>query len=473
MANFVGPDERFVYTPLAPGEVRILKVQPESHLLDIKCSVEHKSLAEIDDQYVAISYCWRDPTPVVDITLNGKKIGVAYSLLGFLIRILMSRWTGEDETGHFYRVDALCINQADLKEKSEQVQGMWKVYESAAFVYAWLGGNEDYTTLAFRTLADLPDLEAQMKRDCDRHWQNEIAPLHFGQLSHDARNAVTALANNGYFEPMWVLQEVVCAKHVVLVSGLHHIPLDAFKVWSRLLSYGDKRRMRYKPAIYLESLIEQRESTRGSHSEMTRPAARVLEKMLQRHCDRKCTDVRDHAFALLGLPLFRQFESDVELKADYSMTINEVVAMVLSYWSHLQSRGRDLKFTPGQPRRPSALEHPLSPRLDVLHIARLINDSFGVKCLSASYRRWLRSVTIRHWSSGDLSTITLASKREIISEGGTKIRCSSRLLPDLLDNRMEPRNIAMSMPQQLLKMGLIDVADMPKRLPVKVIKVRR
>ena len=46
--------------------------------------------------------------------------------------------------GDWLWIDALCINQKDKKEKSEQVNRMANVYESAEWVLIWLG--QSYTT---------------------------------------------------------------------------------------------------------------------------------------------------------------------------------------------------------------------------------------------------------------------------------------------------------------------------------------
>ena len=39
-------------------------------------------------------------------------------------------------------IDALCINQSDLQERSQQVRFMKLIYEKAKTVYTWLGGQD-------------------------------------------------------------------------------------------------------------------------------------------------------------------------------------------------------------------------------------------------------------------------------------------------------------------------------------------
>jgi hypothetical protein len=63
-------------------------------------------------------------------------------------------------------IDALCINQSDLTEKSKQVLLMQRIYSQSADVLAWLGGSD---TTARTALTILPQLEqiAKSTRDQD------------------------------------------------------------------------------------------------------------------------------------------------------------------------------------------------------------------------------------------------------------------------------------------------------------------
>jgi hypothetical protein len=51
-------------------------------------------------------------------------------------------------------VDALCIDQENLKERNFQVQQMGSIYRNAAFVFAWLGEEADDCHLTFEKLKE-------------------------------------------------------------------------------------------------------------------------------------------------------------------------------------------------------------------------------------------------------------------------------------------------------------------------------
>lgn len=56
---------------------------------------------------------------------------------------------------HFERViwiDAICINQNDLKEREHQIQYMAKIYSMAKSVIIWLGDSTEASNIALRTI---------------------------------------------------------------------------------------------------------------------------------------------------------------------------------------------------------------------------------------------------------------------------------------------------------------------------------
>ncbi len=54
-------------------------------------------------------------------------------------------------------IDAICINQDDIPERSEQVSKVASIYGRAQQVIFWLGEERDQSTLAVKTLSDLGD----------------------------------------------------------------------------------------------------------------------------------------------------------------------------------------------------------------------------------------------------------------------------------------------------------------------------
>ncbi|KAK3903216.1 heterokaryon incompatibility protein-domain-containing protein, partial [Staphylotrichum tortipilum] len=89
----------------------------------------------IDDAppYVALSYTWDGQTPDRPVWCNGKRLLVTANAETAM------RGLRRPRHDLYLWVDAVCINQASLDEKSEQVAMMADIYRSAQHVAIWLG----------------------------------------------------------------------------------------------------------------------------------------------------------------------------------------------------------------------------------------------------------------------------------------------------------------------------------------------
>src|SRR2546430_2351964 len=84
-------------------------------------------------EYEALSYAWGDPNIRQPISVNGKMMRVTSNLYSALRTL---RKADEDRV---FWVDALCINQDDVQERSKQVQRILAIYKRAKQTIMWLG----------------------------------------------------------------------------------------------------------------------------------------------------------------------------------------------------------------------------------------------------------------------------------------------------------------------------------------------
>ena len=77
---------------------------------------------------MALSYVWGDSNKRREILVNGKPVQVTENLESAL-KILRDKLPMR--LGVRLLVDALCINQKDVKERRAQVQRVWGIYENA------------------------------------------------------------------------------------------------------------------------------------------------------------------------------------------------------------------------------------------------------------------------------------------------------------------------------------------------------
>ena len=116
------------------SELRVLRLLPHEENLDICCELQTHQLDSCVP-YEALSYYWGhlDSAPPYFVTLNGHIWRVTENLWRALFRLQRS------SSVRILWVDALCINQSDVSERTHQVQMMGKIYSHAQHTIVWLG----------------------------------------------------------------------------------------------------------------------------------------------------------------------------------------------------------------------------------------------------------------------------------------------------------------------------------------------
>jgi hypothetical protein len=149
-----------IYTKLnsATREIRLVKLHPESDPdCDIRCELSTVSL-NTRPIYKALSYTWGDANDTVPITLDGHRFAVTRNLKKALLRLRSL------DTEAPIWIDAICINQVDTAERTQQVELMRAIYESTIEVIVWLGdvlpveGDELWDDSCFSWHADESDV---------------------------------------------------------------------------------------------------------------------------------------------------------------------------------------------------------------------------------------------------------------------------------------------------------------------------
>ena len=126
---------QYQYQPLAEGHFRLIKpLSTDPVMLELA----HTSLAEAP-AYTALSYTWGKQQCSQPITVEGSILPVTQNLHDALGRLLEN----VIRSGHYLWVDAICINQGDMEERSVQVRYMKEIYEQAHKIYVWLGWPSD------------------------------------------------------------------------------------------------------------------------------------------------------------------------------------------------------------------------------------------------------------------------------------------------------------------------------------------
>ncbi|KLO95461.1 heterokaryon incompatibility protein het-6 [Fusarium fujikuroi] len=192
------------YSSLAPTtEIRILTLERGRGDDPIVCTL--RPATRDGAEYHALSYeCEDESKNDPFVTVDGRPFQIRMNLYDALKNI---RKPTEDQR---LRVDAICINQSDVQEKSQQVAMMGEIFTNAVGVISWLGPARDDSNLAIYMMFhnDTPDSSNKNSREL---------------------KALLSLCRRRYWRRVWIIQELHLAKSYVVCCGHKSIPDHRFE----------------------------------------------------------------------------------------------------------------------------------------------------------------------------------------------------------------------------------------------------
>lgn len=295
---------KFYEQQVGEGQIRILTVLPGSHPDPISCIMRDIDTRDAP-RYDAISYCWTHRTKVVPITVNGSddfKIPAP-------LRACLRRVRQKGSATHVW-VDAICINQADELEKSEQVRQMPKIYGSCWQTLIWLGDTE-------------PDVPSCLVRDDGYCATGGFSSIEHGsmlqllgdflQIAEDASlRPDPEYLQRVWWKRLWCVQEFMLSPRAPKVMiGPHLVRWGDFLASSQTI---------VNPIF--------KGPWGGSNDWQAQNHRRSLLELLRiTSTNFACTDPRDRIFALLGITN----DTKLSIQADYNKTPEEVYSEATMY----------------------------------------------------------------------------------------------------------------------------------------------
>ncbi|KAF3763936.1 HET-domain-containing protein, partial [Cryphonectria parasitica EP155] len=282
---------------LAPNQFRLACLTPTTN----PSHPVHLNLETYEDdncpEYETASYTWAgedgDSTaccpvffgPYWDVSLHTKN---CWELLRFArptrgIRLI---W-----------IDALCINQADIPERNEQVQKMGSIFSNCTRVVVYLG-------------PDIVENQAEGGRFPTRHRLHEL-PWHADQLSSSplqppARKSMQEVLSLRYFTRIWIIQELVLSPQAVIRIGHADFVAD-----SRTPAISMKK---------IRPVLDGERAVMPWLHMVSQQSLRVTDTLEALSIVRysQATDPRDRLFGILGL--IRHDQPEGRLQFDYSLS---------------------------------------------------------------------------------------------------------------------------------------------------------
>ena len=320
------------YRPLnsREGAIRILKILPsKNESEEIRCELVDHSLGD-RLEYEALSYTWGTPGPEPRkyIRLDAHHFQVHENLSAALHR-LREYWKPR-----LIWIDAICINQEDVREREQQILLMRQIYGQAQRVVVWLGEaglGEDLAVqsilrTAFSLVLSTKTWKIERKFGLIKGLKNRMSRGMGGEWIPNAliKGEVAQLLDRKWWRRVWIIQEVVVAQKVVIMWGRSHVPWETLERRMREGIYS----LRGPEDRYVSRTKEGSVVARFQFPDTNYVSLRTLrDKWQAQQWDQslynllytfrryECTKHSDRVYAFIGLA---KDAKDIDIQPDYS-----------------------------------------------------------------------------------------------------------------------------------------------------------
>lgn len=323
-------------------DIRLIVVSPGLPGDPISCSLMKASLNNSSIvAYEALSYCWGDSQDKTNIEVTTCDQDGNQSL--YILPITSSLYSALQnirplEGSLVLWIDAICINQTDFTERSQQVAVMKDIYSRADRVTVWLGEGNEVIHKCISIIKIISErYEGSPKRVVTEQATKDLHnPLMVDDYLHHWFLDNFPLFDLPWFRRTWVVQEVFNAKTVVVRCGadsldwpillqvsrcMRHLRLWKNSVYKGVLPplFGDLLDLRLK-----EQLESQLQSS---------PRIGILDVLIKAF-DLDATDPRDKIFAMLQFGE-ETHQSDLltpDIQPNYNKTVARVFSDFTRWW---------------------------------------------------------------------------------------------------------------------------------------------
>ena len=325
------------YSPLNESlqEIRVLTLHPGDFSADIQISIQKVALfLEKSPTYEALSYVWgttENPTDIKVGPSGNDKLAITQNLA-----VALPHLRHKNEIRKLW-IDAICINQQDLRERSSQVKIMGDIYRLADRVIVWLGPEKDDST---HVLNILTELSSEVKVDylnlsmspasaeSEPQWSDTSKLLPY---SRQELWNLDALLRRPWFSRLWVWQEIRLAKNnAVVVCGSDSIPWQSLRraVFCMSLKQGTDE---FSSIEFHRLRARFNDIANMSDSESPRGFGHTIRRSA--FCG--CSDPRDRIYALLSL--LNKEDRGIKIEPDYTKSTGQVYRDLI--FRFLEGRG--------------------------------------------------------------------------------------------------------------------------------------
>jgi len=305
--------------------IRLVTLKPGPWSADIECDMTVVRLGGAKSpSYETISYVWGDPTIQHPIRLNGYEFNVTENLWLALRRL---RRPSEPRV---MWIDAICINQEDDNEKSDQVGMMGDIYRGCQKCTIWLGEDTMGTgKLASELFGMFASGKCLSKMECF----SKGKLLGTSQKYMEHMEAGMRVFELPWWQRVWVIQELSLPPMVEFIYGSECFPYPMIlKMTEELTAHCSKKCCKTDAVSLAGDLAFEVLLLAGTQAgpmilareDLTKEDADLdLFKLRKRFYSRQATEKRDLFYGLLSL--VTKWSSTEGLQPNYAIPLREAV----------------------------------------------------------------------------------------------------------------------------------------------------
>lgn len=314
-------------------EIRLLELQPGPDTEPIHCSLRCVSLLQNSlPSYETISYVWGDEALRGSIHVCERLVAVPASTEAVLRRMRYA------EQRRLLWVDAVCINQRDIDERSSQVTLMNEIYGKTHRNLIWLGESDN--EISERALSSIANILEEIKIETN-DFHDFVTQIYadgynfvFSETAMSAQidwPAVLDYFSSPWFTRLWIVQEAALSDQSICYRGPTELPLEnvlmaAYWIMHKYTSLSRLDRCRGVECAGVIFMYAHRRY--GRHNILLNAGLRAttLSLLLVSLTDFDSHDPRDHVFGMLGLYQKYMMTTDIPpcLRPNYHAAISEV-----------------------------------------------------------------------------------------------------------------------------------------------------
>ncbi|KAK0747448.1 heterokaryon incompatibility protein-domain-containing protein [Apiosordaria backusii] len=389
---------KYAYSPLGldPPEIRLITLEPGQRDDPIECKVQ---IFEFDDDlygcYDTLSYAWGSRTNKQSINVNGNpNFMIRYNLWLALCHIR------DENKALTLWVDAICLDQNNSVEKTEQVGKIGDIYKRCGMCRIWLGDLPEpmkpHAASALELLkifdkhslptdgeraedgiSDEQGTDAGRKHQADR----DILSKLFSSQTHSTPEpgedftgdfvldfaeertwmyvkteyephfeALTALFELEWWKRTWVIQELVLPPKIQLLFAGQSFSYGTLKNvvegFTRNFTMGCSRDNDHNRSVSLQGpgfnaymAIEERIESMVFAREQLRTQPTTFTQLRRRFCGSQVSWKRDSFYAFLGIVTNKSF-----IRPDYTLSLRTAITQAVFSCIKSEHDGADLLF---------------------------------------------------------------------------------------------------------------------------------